>query len=285
MAAHARLAPSSLRELELCPGRLNAIEALPPDRRSAPSVSGDTGTMLHEVLSVCAKSWASPPRVVPEDYVGQRLSVEHKHHPDVEMEFTKDHALMVQFALTYYAEMEAKYGAPGQYETKVDPGSRFHKRVPWVSDDPVRWPRNDCTGTADAIFKGRGAMEVVDFKSGYRYVPALTHQLVAYALGALAEHDLETQGPIQRVTLTILQPRGEGDRQRSHVMKDVELMDWALKFTAIAEASDPVDAPRRYGEEQCYFCPVKAAQRCPEFIAHMANTLTSPGADQDDWML
>jgi hypothetical protein len=123
--------------------------------------------------------------------------------------------------------------------------------------------RDDLGGTVDITIAHHDWVEIIDYKDGITPVEAVENeQLIAYALGHLAEYNLPINGdyPVKRVILTIIQPK--------LALKGLPAVNsWELSVESLlsrigdlvvkAAATDAPDAPLVPGEKQCRFCKAK----------------------------
>jgi len=183
-AAHARVSPSSLHRIRICPASLVMQEAFPhlpweDDESSA------EGTCAHWVLAQALTS------------VVQLADMEGELDP-AGTPVTDEMLDGVELAVDAVDELLAKHGA-----TRAD----------LVVEQPVAITRihASCWGTPDIRFWSprTGTLVVIDFKFGFRYVEEFENdQLVAYTVG-----EMDTQGVIDTMTPcsnVIIQPRAYG---------------------------------------------------------------------------
>jgi hypothetical protein len=77
--------------------------------------------------------------------------------------------------------------------------------------------------------------------------------LLYYALGATLAYDM----PVSRATMTIVQPRTNGDPIRTATVDAVELTEWSFELLDRARAAlDP--AAITVAGSWCKFCPAKS---------------------------
>lgn len=112
-------------------------------------------------------------------------------------------------------------------------------------------------GTGDAVIVGNRTVEVCDLKYG-KHVQVSAEgnsQLRLYGLGAYAEYDwLEN---IERIRMTICQPRCGGIS--SEELSAKELLEWGRKIVPVAMQAIKGEGEVNAGEH-CRFC--RAANRC-----------------------
>lgn len=279
---HALLAPSASSRWMACPGSVALIESLPPEQReSPPNEHSVRGTACHEVLAGVLDG-----KVLPQGWVGHTVT-----EGDISYTVAAEDVNNVQLAVNYVNERLREYGEGTELliEEKVDPGENFHTAggldpALWGEPPPVEpAPRSTCTGTLDVGLIGGGYLEVIDYKNGVQYVDEVENpQLLLYMLGALKH---TTPGQVQRVRLTIVQPRAVVPGKevvRTWEFEERECIEWAVKFGEAAIATEAADAPRIPGESQCRWCPAKPV--CPEVsgaaVAGLTGTELTPSTEQ-----
>lgn len=132
-------------------------------------------------------------------------------------------------------------------------------------------------GTADCVIVGEPNMWVIDFKygKGVKVEAEGNPQMEIYALGAISKY--KTLYDIQRVTMTIVQPRLGGISE--YGMDTDVLRAWA-SIHIIPQAKAAYEGPGRFrpGEETCRFC--KAKQDCKARAEYYISLFDdSPDAD------
>jgi hypothetical protein len=225
---HARISPSALARVELCPGSIGATEFLPrtSDRAAA------EGTLLHEIASDCLEHGLDP-----DDFVPRTLIVD-GHAFDVTSELVG----CIYPALDWLREQ---------------PGRIFvEKRValePWM---PGQY------GFLDVGLVTPEVCTIFDWKFGFLKVAVAANlQLIAYAIG-FYETVLRPLGLKPAIfRLIIEQPRSPGACRfwEPWEISFDDLMAYGPRMAEImARASDP-QAPRVAGEKQCFFCAARSA--------------------------
>lgn len=118
-----------------------------------------------------------------------------------------------------------------------------------------------CWGTPDVWEAQDGVLHVADYKYGYGIVSAVENwQLLTYAALLLHSPDLPSAG-VDRIVLTIVQPRGYGARGGPVRRWDVDLLDMSeyirtlRNAAALATGGDPLARPG----PQCGHCPGRHA--------------------------
>lgn len=120
--------------------------------------------------------------------------------------------------------------------------------------DFTRWIP-DSFGTADAIIITDGTLEVIDFKygKGVEVSAEWNPQMMIYALGAIAEYEDEYN--IQRVRMTIVQPRLSN---LSEFEIDVNGLSWWASTVLKPKAAEAMEGKGKQScGEWCRFCKVK----------------------------
>jgi hypothetical protein len=250
---HARISPSSLPYLALCPGRLQAIEALPPQDRDRDTQASIDGTRRH-ALSEWRKNHPLDPwptevegyKVTSDDIAAvskiQQYFLTHDAHPA--------RGLDVQMFLT---------------EEQVEIGR-------WCGlDEGIMW------GTADTIMATRDMLEIADDKYGQVQVDPDNWQNKAYAVGAGVKLVDPATGEffphwrqVRNVKLTIVQPTAE-DPIKSVVYPLTDLETWARQIGDIARKALAPGAKRVPGDKQCRWCA--AAGVCRERMESTAKEM------------
>ena len=263
---HALLAPSASPRWVACPGSVALITSLPPEQRdSPPNIHTVRGNACHEVLAGVLSQDRSP-----ASWLGHTVT-----EGDIVYTVTQEDIANVQLVVNYVQARLQEYGLQeyggGQLliEERVECGKNFYTAdgidpALWGDTPPVTHiPRSTCWGHVDVGIIGGGYLEIVDFKNGVHYVEEENNtQTLLYALGALR---LTTPGTVQRVRLTIAQPRAtspDGQVIRTWEIPEAELIEWAVRLGDAAVATEASDAPRVPGETQCRYCPAKPV--CPE---------------------
>jgi hypothetical protein len=111
-------------------------------------------------------------------------------------------------------------------------------------------------GTADAVIIADGTMEIIDYKygKGVKVSAVKNPQMQIYALGAYSQFSFEYN--IQRVRMTIVQPRI--DNLSEYELSTVDLLAWAT-YQLMPKAKEAFDGKgHQMPGEWCQFCKVKA---------------------------
>ena len=219
------------------------------------SIHSARGTAAHEIAERALRSGH-----FPSDYFGETIK-------------TKEHEIVIDEELVDSATMFVDYVRSRNYDiTLVEQNFSLAQLSP-----PF-----DAGGTCDAIgvdFAGR-LLEVVDLKNGMGVVD--THenkQLRTYALCALLNMDRDIADNIDRITVTIVQPRAphKDGRIRSETFHIADLVEWTSNLMAAMhrakqafDAFEQINGSRVEFDEWavnwlkpgvCTFCPAEAI--CP----------------------
>lgn len=225
MSAHAKLSASGSARWINCPGSVRMEDGI-SDKGSA---FAQEGTAAHELAELVLTKGGSC-----FDWEGRPL-IENSA-------FTVDHEMADRVQV--YVDYVKQFGGEHQYEQRVD----FSEWVPGGF------------GTSDAIVIDGSTLRVIDLKygKGVEVYASENTQGILYALGAYSEAELFH--PIERVIISIVQPR------RDHIdeweLSVTDLLKWGERIAQAAEQALSDNAPRKAGEKQCQFC--KAKPFCPE---------------------
>lgn len=117
----------------------------------------------------------------------------------------------------------------------------------------------DAFGTADAIIIADGTMEVIDFKYGKGVKVSAWHnpQMLIYGLGAYDKFNFDYN--IQRVRMTIVQPRI--DNLSEYEVSTADLLAWAADELAPKALLAYSGRGEQKPGEWCQFCKVKSSCR------------------------
>ena len=239
MSDHAKLSPSKRSRWALCPGSIRE-EAKYPDTGSGPAAAD--GTHSHTLLEHCINTFLSDPM----EQVGETFT-------DHEGTFVvdADRAARVKVAVNYIRERSMNGLFQVYSEQKVDPEHLLG--------------RSDLSGTVDCQIYGPGFVELIDYKDGMGVVTAEGNmQLEQYAYGVLAGYNLPVNGayPIDRVKMTIIQPKLAMKGMKPITSHEVSVRDLMANMGTIisqAAATDAPDAPLVPGDSQCKFCRAKGS--------------------------
>ena len=227
MTKHARLGASGAHRWMKCPGSIRMAEGL-AERTSS---YAQEGSAAHAVAEECLQKDKDADELIGKKVEGVLV--------------TEEMANAVQRYLDYVRERS------GGCELLVEQTFTLDRLSP---PEPM-------FGTADATFFKDGTLTVVDYKHGAGVAVEIAGnlQLRYYALGAL----LNLGYPARAVEMVIVQPRGRhaDGPIRSETIPTSELMKWAKKLMAAADAALLPDAPLVAGS-WCRWCD--ASPVCPE---------------------
>lgn len=241
---HALLSPSAAhRWLHCTPAP--RLEADAPD---APSAYAEEGTLAHAIGARKLKEFMKQPT---DDERAEIEQLSERYYSGEMEEYTDTYASIVLEKLT--AARTTTPDAELLVESRLD----FGDFVP------------DAFGTADALIIADGLMEVVDLKygKGVKVDAADNAQMMIYGLGAYLAHNYAYL--IERLRLTIVQPRI--DNISEFEISVADLLAWAESTLRPLAAK----AFRGEGEQTpgdwCRFCKVKGncralAKQCADAV-------------------
>jgi len=236
-AAHARVGPSSLHRIRVCPASLKMQEAF-PHLPWEDDESSTEGTCAHWVLQQALTAGARMPVKGDLDPAGTPV--------------TEEILDGVDEAVRAVDDLLAKYGA-----TRAD----------LIIEKPVAIKRihESCWGTPDIRFWARGVLVVIDFKFGFRFVPEFENeQLVAYTVGEIDEAGVTDLG--QPCVNVIIQPRAYGKSTVRSWEFNASQVRGLVNIMAGAVAEALSDEPRAVATvEGCRNC--RARNGCPANMA------------------
>ena len=258
MTAHAELGASGAKRWMTCPGQPALSRGLPNNS----SIHARTGTVAHALAESCLLTGKQR---VTADYLGTCPDPE---NPDIAVDQDMIDAVNVYLAHCY--SVGSMYGTRKFWiERKVN----LSALAPQGERDHVA---HSMFGTADFMAQNPWArtLFVSDYKhgSGVEVQAWDNPQLWYYGLGALVALDPEERKLIERVKVTVVQPRDDGlTPVRSQTVDQETLMDWGRnELIPAAELADSLHGqPRDYlydngflvPGDHCKFCP--AAGICP----------------------
>ena len=240
--AHALLSPSAAHRWINC----TAAPRLEADVEDKGSEFAAEGTLAHAYCAQKLKAFLG----LPTDGEAKEIAeLNDRYHTGEMDEYTDTYKTIV---LEKFNAARAKTkDALLLIETRLD----FSEYVP------------DAFGTADAIIIADGTMEVIDFKygKGVKVSAVDNPQMKIYGLGAYEKFSFEYK--IDRVRMTIIQPRIENFSEWE--LSVSELMAWTDGvLTPKAQQAYKGDGPQVPGD-WCQFCKVKSncralTQKCIE---------------------
>lgn len=245
MTTHAKLSPSSAHRWTRCPGSVRE-EAKYPDNAGPAALDG---TRTHALLEMCLVTGMDPLMLM-----GQTMTDD-----DGTYTVDADRAKRVKVATDHVRDLGGKVTT----ERRVDPSRLVG--------------RDDLGGTVDVTVVVGNTVHIIDYKDGITPVEAVENeQLIAYALGHLAQYNLPINGdyPVKHMVLTIIQPK--------LAMKGLPpITSWELSVESLlsrigdivvkAAATDAPDAPLVPGEKQCRFCRAKGG--CAAVNTHVMDAV------------
>ena len=246
---HALLSPSAAHRWLHCTAAPR-LEANVPDEGSSFAFEG---TLAHAYCAQKLKEHLGLPFDSEIEEIAQLTSQYYTGEMD---EYTDTYKTIV--LEKYNAAKEATPDARLLIESRLD----ITERIP------------EAYGTADAIIIADGVMEIIDFKYG-RGVKVSAHrnpQIMIYALGAYDRFSFDYR--IERVRMTIVQPRI--DNLSEYELGVQDLLNWAeAELTPKAQQAFEGKGPQVPGE-WCQFCKVKnccraLTERCTSTAANYAD--------------
>lgn len=252
---HARIGPSSLSRVSICPGSVREAEGLP--RRS--SVHSARGTLLHEIVADCLELGLEP-----HVYAGRTMSVD-------------GHTFT-------FEDEELDKLLPGLDWIRQQPGRLWiETRVPLDPWLPGQF------GTLDiGMYDPEdNVASVFDWKMGEGVAVAVkgNKQLRAYGFG-LFETVLKAEGIIPaKWKFYIEQPYCRDATRFSDPWEQTheELMEFAATMPALYERVQDPNAPLVASEEGCRFCDVKNRPGgCDAHTQWLLDAMSSKFDDLDD---
>jgi len=234
MGAHALLSPSAAHRWLNC----TAAPRLEANVEDTGSTFAEEGTLAHAHCAKKLKTFLSLPTDDEEKEIAELNAQYHTGEMD---EYTDTYAAIV--LEKYNAARALVKDAQLLVETRL----AFGQYIP------------DAFGTADAIIIADGTMEVIDFKygKGVKVSAWKNPQMLIYGLGAYDKFNFDYN--IQRVRMTIVQPRI--DNLSEYEVSTDELLAWAANELApkalIAYSGNGEQKPG----EWCQFCKVKSSCR------------------------
>ncbi len=242
---HAILSPSAAHRWMNC----TAAPRLEEHAEDKGSSYAEEGSLAHAYCALKLKEFLG------RDVTGEKAEI-------AELNDTYHTGEMNEYTDTYFTIVMEKYNAARQktrdaqllVEVRLD----FSKYIP------------DGFGTGDAIIIADGCLEIIDFKygKGVKVSAVENPQMKIYALGAYEAYNFEYN--IDRVKMTIVQPRIDNLSEFEITVDDLEA--WATNELApkAKEAFGP-DGKQLPGE-WCQFCKVKA--QCKALAATCIKTAT-----------
>lgn len=216
--------PSQLARGEVCPGYLSRLRDIPPQPES---VWAKRGTVLHSIAASVLQ-WDREPRI------GDQLDGYVLTEQDIDS------------IMTY---VDFVRSLPPSSERYIEKRVQI---VPGVLE-----------GTADYVSYDTPSdtLTVVDYKSGYLYVPHIDNlQLLCYAVGAVRTFLLDPA----TIRTVVVQPECS-DPIRQQVISRTQLPGIEERINRILQSADENVDQFTYDKDNCRFCAVREARQCPLF--------------------
>lgn len=170
---------------------------------------------------------------------------------------------MIAYALDALAWLEKKVAPDGEMfaETKVE-STKF----------TTGSKKNRQKSTLDVSITNYGARELIiaDYKFGKHKVEVENNsQLIYYALALLIK--IKGWNKFDRIRCVIIQPRAhhKDGPFREWVISVEDAINWGRKFKKVVALALKPDAPLKYSEKYCFFCPGK--KKCPVIKARQTS--------------
>jgi hypothetical protein len=242
MTAHSNLGASSANRWMNCPGSNKLIEKLPFKPQSGPYAL--LGSAAHALAEYCL-SFNEDPTI----WIGSTGPIKDSKGREVISQEVFIDENMVEAVAVYieYINDKLKLGGELFIETKFDL-SHLHEGM---------------FGTADAAIYNPmlGILEIVDYKHGQGVAvsPERNSQAMFYGLGAL--HAFDEKFEIDKIILTIVQPRAAGAPVKTWETTPRVLIEFGEQLKKAAQATYRKGAKLETGD-WCKFCPVQPL--CPK---------------------
>ena len=235
---HALLSASKAERWLNCPPSARLEEKFNESNPVKSSVYADEGTLAHEFANIILEYKLG--RMNDKEFTTENNKL--KKNPLYSDEMVPQVMKFVEYVLEQFEEANARTqgGAVCLVEQMLD----FSEYV------------EEGFGTGDAVIIGNGVMEVVDLKYGKGVqVDAVENpQLSLYGLGALNEYEMMYD--IDKVKLTIFQPRI--DNFSTWETTPEKLEDWGLHTVMPIARKAYVGEGLHKAGEHCRWCSVKA---------------------------
>jgi hypothetical protein len=218
---HAQWSASASERNFACPGALALIESLGIEDRETEAAAW--GTACHQVAERCFREGKDAAAFIGSTEKTKKFT----------FVFDDEMAECTQVFLDYVRGRIDEYGAWCR-ANGVDPDAPENRAVVLLEQKfdlaPID-PPFQAGGTGDVVllFPAWGLIEVVDLKTGKKWVEAVGNkQLRNYGLGAA----IANPGAWTTVKTTIVQPRVGGNPVRSEEMSVADLLDWTVDLKA-----------------------------------------------------
>jgi hypothetical protein len=232
---HALLSASSAERWLACTAAPRFEAQFP----AATSEYAEAGTLAHKICELKVLKKFTP--MGPKTYSARLAELKQEPLYDAEMDSASD------LYIEHLTEKAMSRDSPPLVSAEV--------RVDLTAYVPEGF------GTCDCVMIGGGTLDITDFKYGKGVLAAAAGnaQMRLYALGALAKYEPFYGGLIQRVRMTIVQPRVQNEPSSETLTVD-ELKAWGESIKPLAQK-----AYSGFGEfapgEHCRFCRGRAQCR------------------------
>lgn len=242
LVKHSMLGASSASRWMNCPGSNKLIEQLPT--KPGGSSYAELGSAAHELGEYCLNFDSEP-----ANWIGSSGPLKDKLGRSVITyeQFIDENMAEAVTVYVDYIRKQMQLGGELFIETKFDL-SHLHEGM---------------FGTADAAIYNPmlGVLEIVDYKHGQGVAvsPVNNSQAMFYGLGAL--HTFDEQLAIDKIVLTIVQPRAAGEAIKTWETTPEYLREFGETLKKSAKATLKKGAKLATGD-WCKFCPALAL--CPQ---------------------
>lgn len=234
MEAHALLSPSAAHRWLNC----TAAPRLEARVEDTGSTFAEEGSLAHAYCAKKLKAFLGLPADGEEKEIA---ALDAQYHTGEMDEYTDTYAAIV------LEKFNAARALVKDAQLLVETRLAFGQYIP------------DAFGTADAIIIADGTMEVIDFKYGKGVKVSAWHnpQMLIYGLGAYDKFNFDYN--IQRVRMTIVQPRI--DNLSEYEVSTADLLAWAADELAPKALMAYSGRGEQKPGEWCQFCKVKSSCR------------------------
>lgn len=228
---HARVSPSSIKNIISCPASLVRSEGLVKDDSEDVCEAAKNGTALHEYSEHFGRYLLGEEN--EEEWTKKREQIK-RENPELDYDEVRGYQ-------EYMVEL-VKNNIPFVVEQRVDATSFFP----------------ECFGTADLIAydKKNKTLIIADLKTGMIQIKAKENpQLMTYAHGAYLK--IKDYYEIEKIELRIYQPQSrEGFRCWRELTPEI-LKEWVVKVAPIINEAIKGEGKENAGPTQCKYCERK----------------------------
>jgi hypothetical protein len=227
MGEHALLSASAAHRWLQCPPSARLEEKLPENK----SEYAEEGSLAHEIAELKLRKYCIEP-MGPRTFNARLKKL--KENPLFQEEMLK------------HTDTYLDYIAGVLHGFSSSPYIAAEKRIHYSAYAPEGF------GTCDCIIIGRNILHIIDFKYGQGAIVSAKDnpQMMLYALGAYNEYSFLY--PIDRVKMTIVQPRIDNSITE-HSMPIEELLSWGEGIKPIAIMAYKGEGQYLSGDH-CRFC-------------------------------